>query len=74
MYEMQSCIPLDLPVNIINNPALWWFCPDCVCLKSGEHSGSNAETGDNLSSTTDVMLHNTLASFKKEMLPVTPGW
>ena len=51
---------------IASNPSLWWFCLDCICLKSGD--GSSRSDADNMTVPSDVTLHNTLAAFKKEML------
>ena len=51
--------------TIAQNPSLWWFCTSCICLKSGDTSNhDNTELGI----TSDVILKNTLMSFKKDML------
>ena len=56
-YEVQT---------IASNPSFWWFCLDCICLKSGDCN--QRSEADNMTEPLDVLLHNTLASFKKDML------
>ena len=51
--------------DIAENPCMWWFCLNCMSVKSSDMSNQNIDTGV---IPTDVLLQTNLATFKKDML------
>ena len=66
-----TCLLKPLSENDVallsNNPSMWWFCLNCISVKSGEAVTTSSFSND-ASTPVDVMLQSTLCSFKKEML------
>ena len=51
--------------HINDNPSMWWFCLNCMSVKSSDSSSHSAAPTD---APVDVMLKSTLTLFKKEIL------
>ena len=66
-----SCLLKPITENdvkhINENPSMWWFCLNCMCVKSGD-SGVTAQYSETGSVPSDVLLRTTLTTFKKDML------
>ena len=53
---------------VAENPSVWWYCLGCVSLKSSESVMSNNNGTNTDGSVSDVVMHNTLMNFKKDIL------
>ena len=54
---------------VAENPSVWWYCLGCLSLKSSESlMSNNNDINNERSMVSDVVLHNTLMSFKKDIL------
>ena len=53
---------------IADNPSVFWCCPACIGCKSGEVNSNDSGTADNSMAGVDVMLQNTLLTFKRDIL------
>ena len=54
---------------VAENPSVWWYCLGCLSFKSSESvMSNNNDTNTDGSMVSDVVLHNTLMNFKKDIL------
>ena len=51
--------------TISENPSMWWFCLNCMAVKANDFTSPQSESSNVPS---DVLLHTTLTSFKKDIL------
>ena len=67
-----TCLLMPITENavkcIAENPSMWWFCLNCISVKSGDSQTFPHSSEGAVSTPTDVLLQNNLSSFKKEML------
>ena len=54
-------------IQIAENPCMWWFCLSCMSVKSGDSSSINMSP-ETTAIPSDVLLHRTLTTFKKDVL------
>ena len=54
--------------NISQNPSMWWFCLSCMSVKLNDAASDNQMSESTTTMQPDILLQNTLTTFKKDML------